>query len=306
MDLLFMETFVTEREFLSLFTGKTEAAGQPYAVVHAERSKIDHGFGESDITVIIETDGDRRALLIENKIDAVAMPDQHERYHKRGATGVKNGEYDSYYVFIVCPESYRESNEEAAKYEYFVSYEECREYFRLHENAYNRQRYQQICQALETMKAEYKVDINEVAVDSFRKYRAYQEACYPRLKLINKVDSKKVNGWWPSYSVGVKGMYILHKTNFDCADLTINGAADRIVELQIVEKWLHDGGHKHITLIKTGKSAAFRIYTPEIRMSEPFEKWKMGDLNCCFEAIQELSDLAGMFAVINRIIFVQR
>jgi len=38
-------------------------------------------------------------------------------------------------------------------------------------------------------------------------------------------------------------------------------------------------------------------------MSRPFETWKMTDLDICFEAIQELSDLAGMFAVINRVIF---
>ena len=125
-----MEAFVTDNEFVLLFLGKTDLAGRSCTVVHAERSKIDHGLGESDLTVIVDVDGDRKALLIEDKIDAIAMPNQHERYLKRGAVGIENSEYDDFYVFIVCPKKYRESNEEAAKYEYFVSYEECRDFFK--------------------------------------------------------------------------------------------------------------------------------------------------------------------------------
>ena len=116
-------------------------------------------------------------------------------------------------VFIVCPLKYRETNEEAKEYEHFVSYEKCRDYFASMPDAHNQYRYQQISQAIETMKAEYKVDINEIAVDSFQKYAAYQRAYYPRLILQNHAESKKVNGWWPAFKVGVRGMYILHKTN---------------------------------------------------------------------------------------------
>ena len=57
-------------------------------------------------------------------------------------------------------------------------------------------------------------------------------------------------------------------------------------------KWLHESGHTRLMLEKTGKSAAFRIPTPDIKMSRPFETWKLSDLDICFEAIQELADLA--------------
>ncbi len=193
MDLLFMEAFATDIGFSSLFLNKTALAGKPCKVVHAERSKLDNGLGESDLTVIYEIDGNRHALLIENKIDAIAMPDQHGRYVKRGGKGVENGEYIDFSIFILCPEKYRQNNEEAAKYEHFVSYEECREYFATHDDTYSNLRYQQINQALETVKPEYKVDINEIAVDSFQKYAAYQKANFPRLRLGNHAESKKVN-----------------------------------------------------------------------------------------------------------------
>ena len=92
---------------------------------------------------------------------------------------------------------------------------------------------------------------------------------------------------------------------YNWVDLTINGAADRIAELSIILKWLHENGNDHITLEKTSKSAAFRIYTPEIKMNRPFSQWKMGDLNACFDAIQELADLAAMFVVMNKVVFAK-
>lgn len=303
MDLLFMEAFATDSDFAAIFINRTGYADQPFLIVHAERSKVDNGLGESDLTVIYEVEGIRHALLIEDKIDAVAMPDQHGRYIKRGNRGVERGEYATFDVFIVCPLKYRETNEEAAKYENFVSYEECRDFFKAKNDPHSRLWYQQISQALETMKAEYKVDLNEIAIDSFQQYAAYQKEYYPRLRLMSHADTKKVNGWWPSYGVGFKGAYIIHKTNFNLVDLTISGAADYLPELGVILKWLHQNGNNHITLEKTGKSAAFRIYTPEIKMSKPFNTWKLGDLNACFDVIQELADLAMMFSVIDRVIF---
>ena len=51
MDMVFIEAFATDPEFLALFINKTEIAGKPCKLVSAERSKIDYGLGESDITV---------------------------------------------------------------------------------------------------------------------------------------------------------------------------------------------------------------------------------------------------------------
>ena len=305
MDLLFIEAFATDPGFIDLFLNKL-GTKDDYTIVSVERSKVDKGLGESDITVVYDANGVRQALLIEDKIDAIDMPDQHERYLKRGVLGVQNQEFSGFDVFIVCPIKYRETNEEAGKYEFFVSYEECRDYFASLPDIHSQHRYQQISQAIETMKAEYKVDINEIAVDSFQKYAAYQKAHYPRLVLGNHVESKKVNGWWPAFKVNARGMYILHKTNMNCVDLTISGAADRIDELALILKWLNENGRRNLRLVKTGKSAAFRIETPEISMKKPFETWKTGDLNACFDAIQELMDLAVMFAAIDRVIFRER
>ena len=302
MDLLFMEAFATDPSFLSLFLDKlglTETA----AVLQVERSKIDLGLGESDITVIYQVAGSKRALLIEDKIDAIAMPDQHARYLERGKKGVEAGEYHCFDVFIVCPNRYREGNGEAAKYENYVSYEECRDHFAGREDLLDQLRYQQICQAIETAKPEYKVNINETAVDSFARYLKYQRTNFPRLKSLNQTKKKKVNGWWPFFEGAGANIYIIHKANKGCADLTINGKADRITQLRSIEKWLQENGHPEIQLVRTGKSAAFRIETPEINMADPFDQWNMEDLRRSFDAIQGLADLAAMFDAIHSALF---
>lgn len=305
MDLLFMEAFVTDPEFPKLFLEKTEHAGKPFEIIHAERSKTDNKLGESDLTIICSIEGKRFALLIEDKIDAVARDNQYERYIKRGEKAVHNGEYNSFAVFIVCPKRYLKSNNEAIKYDYCVFYEDCQEYFSRKEDAHSILWNQQISQAIETMKPEYKVTINEIAVDSFRKYAEYQREHYPQLKLQNHPESNTVNGWWPHFIVPAKGMYILHKTDRDVVDLTISGAASRIKELLPVRQWLHDNFDRRIELEKTGKSASFRIRLPKIQMDVPFDKWNMDDLNYCFEAIQELNDLAQIFEKIDEVIFIR-
>lgn len=303
MDLLFIEAFATDPCFPTLFLNKTSQSGKNNNVLSAERSKIDNGLGESDITIICDIEGKRHALLIEDKIDAPAMENQCERYSKRGHNAVKQGEYDSFDVFIVCPEKYRESNDEAKKYRNYVSYEECRDYFATKEDVHSKLWLQQICQAIETMKPEYKVTINDIAVDSFRQYAEYQKNYFPRLKLRNHVESNKVNGWWPSFIVPAKGMYILHKTDRDIVDLSISCAANRMNELMPIQQWLHDNVDSRIELARTGKSASFRIKVPKIHMGTKFEEWNRRDLNECFEVIQKLHDLAETFDRIDKVIF---
>jgi hypothetical protein len=85
---------------------------------------MDQEDGESDITVILSNGINKIALLIEDKIDAHAMPMQPERYIKRGKKGIENKQYDEFYDFIVAPQEYLESNMEAKQYTYRVSYEE--------------------------------------------------------------------------------------------------------------------------------------------------------------------------------------
>lgn len=73
--------------------------------------------GESDITMIVEKNNHKTGLLIEDKIDAIAMPNQRERYNIRGQRGIDNKLYDEFYVFMIAPLDYLKNNSEAHLYE---------------------------------------------------------------------------------------------------------------------------------------------------------------------------------------------
>ena len=81
MDLLFLEEMASSQEFLNIFLAKIILSNA--IVCSIEQSKVDVEYGESDMTVIVEKDGNKYGLLIEDKIDAVAMPNQSGRYTAR-------------------------------------------------------------------------------------------------------------------------------------------------------------------------------------------------------------------------------
>ena len=66
-----------------MFTKKAELPDLDYTVREIYLSKADKD-GESDITVIVESPDKRIGLLIDDKIDAIDMPEQAERYKIRG------------------------------------------------------------------------------------------------------------------------------------------------------------------------------------------------------------------------------
>ena len=77
MDILIMQAMLSDSGFLKLFLSKTDLPASNLTPVHAEISNTDTDLGETDITVILSSGTDIYALLIEDKIDAVAQKEQH-------------------------------------------------------------------------------------------------------------------------------------------------------------------------------------------------------------------------------------
>ena len=170
MDLLFVESVLTDPEFCNLIIDKTDLKGRTFIVLGAELSKSDSELGESDITVIIDVEGNRYGLLIEDKIDAIAMPKQHSRYIKRGKKGIKEGEYSDFRVFIFCPEKYYKNNDEAKLYEHVITYEACKKYFDCKGDPLSLVRSIQIEQAIRKAKRPQSINVNERANTFLKQY----------------------------------------------------------------------------------------------------------------------------------------
>ena len=299
MDMLILEEFACSTEFSKIFLNKVNISEAK--VLSTWQSKTDSELGESDMTVVFEYNDKKIALLIEDKIDAIAMPEQPERYVLRGNNGVADGEYDTYYIFIVAPQEYLEKNEKAKEYPNYVSYEEIRDYFEKLNDTRRSFKLAQISLAIEKQKNGYQVVKNALVTDFWNKYVEYKNAYYPNLNLAVHSDIKPTNGVWPHFRSNTVGTFIYHKSNKGCVDLTYNRTADKIDDIKkILISVIGNYYEQGYEVVKTGKSCAIRVKVPVVNFSEPFETQK-DFITQAFSAVEKLYtlsiklDLAGIY-----------
>lgn len=238
--------------------------------------------GESDISVILSSHGQRYLMLIEDKIDAVAQPMQYERYIKRGEKAVENGEVSSYSVFIVAPQEYLDSNKAAKKYRYKISYEEMLAEFELEKNIY--------ATALinKALSKSREIVIDESVTKFWIEYYKYQEKYYPQLNLHKSSIEKSSRATWPDFKTVLKKTKILHKSEQGKVDLEFSGMAEKINSLaNVLKDYIDEDMHWHVT----GKSASVGIDVLKIDFSEPFSKYEK-DMVGVFDAVNRLNMLA--------------
>ena len=294
MDVMLMQALLTDSGFLEIFVDKTDWAGLELKPVHAEISNSDTDLGETDITVVLSDGISKFAMLIEDKIDAVAQPEQHERYVKRGDKAVKDKSYDDYKVFIVCPQKYYDTDDEAKKYEHFVSYEECAEHFSKSNDTMAPIRYQEVMQAISKAKKPTQVTLNEDANSFFRKYREYQKENYPQLEMRIKETS---NGYWVDYKCRFpyQYAYLQHTLAKGKVEITFNGGREKATLLEAICDWFNRNGLTEISAPEIGKeSVALRINVPKLEYQNGWENVSKQDLDKCFTTIVKMVDLARM------------
>ena len=296
MDLLLVEAIVSRLDFCRMLVGKTDLNGKDIEVVKTELSKADKDYGESDVTVILNIEGSLYGFLIEDKIDAIAMPDQHDRYIKRGDKGIKEGEYEDYRIFIFCPEKYYKNNDEAKLYEHLLTYEECKAFFDMKDDPMSLFWSQQLEQAITKAKKPPTGDVNGKANAFLRRYIEYQREHYPKLDLSTKEDK---NGYWTDFRTDLHLVYINHKIQEGFVDLTFSGTAEKYTQLKPVAEWMRNHGFSEITTKKTGRSTIFRIQVPKIDMMAGFETVDLANLNICFESIKQLTDFMNMVETVR-------
>ena len=261
IDLYVINNFSNYSDLLSLFLGKIEKDG--YTTYSAESSLADEN-GESDITIVIEKDNHKIGLLIEDKIDAIAMPNQSGRYILRGDKGIREGKYDEYYIFIIAPKDYIEINSEAKKYPYHVSYEEILSVIK---DEYGKSLFKT---ALEKKKKGYEPIEDKNTTEFWHKYYDYVEKYYPKVDMFKVEGPRGSKGGWPHIKTGDKRAYIMHKSDRGYLDLTFNGLGEYNNKFHnYMDKLLWDGMSIH----NTGKSMAVRMKVSIMDFHEKFDKY---------------------------------
>ena len=278
IDLYIINKFINDSKFKELFLKKINCKN--YQVCKCLHSFADEN-GESDITIILENDNRKIGLLIEDKINAIAMPKQYERYILRAEKQKHEGLFDNYYIFIVAPKSYIDSNMEAKKYDNKISYEEMLDYISGDVNGENL-----IKKAIEEKKKGYKVVENKAVTLFWEQYYELVENKFSDLKLNRIKGPRGSDANWPIFSTQIKKVKILHKADRGYVDLTFRRVSQYYSEVyDIVKNVLKE----NMKLEQTEKSLAIRIDVPEIDFKKDFEEQEENVIKC-LEVVRELQE----------------
>ena len=303
MDLLFLESIVTDLGFCELVLKNTDYAQKSFRILDAQLSRTELDLGESDLTVILEIDGKRVGLLIEDKIDAIAMPDQAKRYVQRGERGREKGDWEEFSIHIFCPEKYHSTNSESQKYKHYLSYEDCKKYFDGKGDILSHVRSQQLEQAINKAKKPLEVNVDQNANAFFKQYLQFQKENYPTLDMRT---SKTSSGWWPHYGTRLGDTYIYHKTQEGSVILIFPNATAHMDTLQEIAAWLREHGLPGVFAATASKSIALSIDVPKLKVKAPFAQTSKSDLRTCLDAVQALTDFANTVAAAHRISAIKK
>ncbi|MGM9624528.1 MAG: hypothetical protein ACI3XM_02350 [Eubacteriales bacterium] len=285
IDLLIMEEFVSDPLFAKLFLDAVDI-NDSYRIEEVIHSKTNVVLGESDIVIILNINNKRHAIHIEDKIDALAMPRQHDRYDLRAQKDIATGEYDSYSVLIVAPAKYLEANKEAKKYAHQVQYEQLRDFYATKSDPRSEYKLALIDRAILEQKNGYQWEANPDVVAFCTAMNTYKKTKYPGLP-----DGSIA--WWSNYPTLISGATIVFKANKGFCDLQFAHTTARDLFAR-VKDYLSD----RMNVVQAGKSASIRITVTPIRLENRFED-KIKEVDEALEALWELYALSKRLAVEN-------
>ncbi len=284
VDFLLVRQFsIPNKKVIALFADKAGIKNstkiRPIKISHSVMTSD----GESDVEVILELNGDKIAFLIEDKIDAVAQPEQASRYKIRAEKAVENGLYANYHIFIIAPQKYLDGNKEAALYPNRISYEELRE------TLSDEFDISIIDKALDESKKGYIPIEDHKVTDFWNKLYDFVDEKFPDTFIINgkKGESRGSKARWITIKSG-KGTSLQIKADRGYVDLEISGYADKFQEFSKNNQDLLD--RKKLYLRMASKSLAIRSYFERIDFEKSFED-QTGYLEDAFAKAKELQDL---------------
>ena len=278
IDLLIMEEFISDKAFAQIFldaVGITES----YRIKEVIHSKTDAELGESDIVFVLEMNGQKHALHIEDKIDAIAMPRQRDRYDLRARKDIAKGQYESYSVLIAAPAKYLAVNSEAKKYEHQVTYEQMRDHFSTKSDDRSKYKKALIERAIIDQKNGYQYVANPGVVRFCTAMAAYQKENYPGLPT-------GTTAWWPEYPTLLHDTKIVFKANKGFCDLQFGHTLAQALYLKV-----RDHLSERMSVVQAGKSASVRIAVSPIWFENAFED-HLAEAEEALAAISELCELS--------------
>lgn len=256
IDLLLMEEFHAEPTFVTMFCG---AIGLPNNIeFDGAWHSLNDAQGETDLLLRVQNGAERIGILIENKVVAVAQPEQDHRYHLRALRSQEAGRFDRYVTAICAPDSYLSGVPADSAYQHLVSYEQIRDWFLAQSGGRAEWRAAVMQEAIDQGRRGYTMIVHSGRSTFHLGYWEFLKRNYPQF-YMRKPSPKGPKSSWMRFRGHnfPKGVTLNHKADRSAMDLEF---AERSVEDVLSRRtsdWPCD-----IIVKQTGKSTVLRLAVP--------------------------------------------
>lgn len=258
IDILFIEEWNTNIKFAIWFIktifGEADFITEPkgYHSVSADN------LGETDIYLEYVQNREKRIILVENKIDAIAQDKQGSRYKKR-AENLMEEESASVSVCMIAPKRYIDNDKEAKEYEYHVSYEDIKEWYEKQNDIRSKYRSYILQLAINQERRGYKGKEDKVVTKFWHDYWEMLSNIVPDAYMKEPVIIPEGSDWPNIFFEWMPKNYVIkHKLSIGAIDLETRLGKNKADVLKSKTEY------KELKTIQTGKSVSFRISVPKI------------------------------------------
>ncbi len=301
MDLVLVEELESNAEFRIWLAARVFGTDCFLSHIRATHSVVDESNRESDVVfrfLARPEPGFREtahvAILLENKIDAVAQPNQGRDYRSRGNAGIDRGDWQDFRTCLVAPKAYLDAAHDRANFDESLSYEEIMAFFasRKHRDERFQWKARFVRDAIFKKQSGYSATISSDATAFVQAY--YQQAlAFPRLQMPAP-KPRPLGSTWISFRPDFlpKGGSIEHQVTAGAVKLMFPGAAERLGELTDA---LRPFLTSEMDVIQAGKSVAVVIRVPAIEsLSVAFVKVEQ-------EALQGIQAADALASLVERV-----
>ena len=266
IDLLLLEELHVSTAFRNWIVGQTFCQeiccklflGAWHSVTHQT-------FGESDLLLLFaDIQGNKTALLIENKIDAAPQTEQGARYRLRGQAGLDDGLWAKFRTCMIAPKAYLDGTSDARAYDVQLSYEQISDWFQQQAGSNDRSAYKAriVQEAIEQNRRGYRPTPHAAVTKFWSNYWHLASAEFPQLQM-KQPGRVPAESDWPQFrnpALG-PGRRIVHKLADGVVDLEIGSAGNIVEQIAARNGEILKGGFE---VVQTGKSASIRLRVPKV------------------------------------------
>lgn len=265
IDFLILEELNVNAEFQSWFTARVYDENLIFLEAEGAWHSVSKSDGESDLVFIFRAnDGSKKAILIENKIDAVPQPEQASRYVQRGEKGKEEEYWIEFRTCLIAPNEYLASAQQTQIYQCEISYQEIMAFFAARQAQDSRHRYRakMMLEGIQKNRRGWQPTISKETTEFVEKYfnlassPTYRELCM-RVPKPRPAGNNWVNFCPPGYP---KSMEFAHQliTTGSTLNFYFGNAVERFDELRKKYSDLSNSING-LTVEIAGKSVVIRV-----------------------------------------------